>query len=502
MTLVILASIGFFALSISGRGSILRDAATLAIPIGLVFWQSSALLLLALGMPLSVFAIAIVSASAVTLLRLVLIRTVQVDERLWGPRTSPRHLLLDLTVNLAVAATATLFPFALISNDSLILSYMGFLLSSDAGFHPDLSQWYTWGWPIMLPLTSALNDHQDFGYFSPAPLAASLSLTVALLFRAQHRLRHVGAPAANATAIAIAITVFTFSSEISLYNYFYQNHHSLAACFLFLFALCVFDGIPDQRGTNEICLLAAVSLVGLSFSRHEGPFISLILLLLFAERFRNQPNIIFATATLTAIPTCAYLSFLLFHGTVSPGTVLNDRIIIAMMLGYLAFGVLSFALMRRQCLTRALKFSAPMVGLIFLLLHIAGYFKNGAVYWESMSALFSNLFLGSGAWGIAWPVYCVLFILSLALAKRATSLHKLIAYFSLMILTMPAIRDMPFREGLGDSANRMFLHVSPIFSLLLLEIICWLFHAMSAKTLPRALAPSNDFQLMSQQDRQ
>ncbi|BFM16494.1 hypothetical protein R50073_26770 [Maricurvus nonylphenolicus] len=236
-----------------------------------------------------------------------------------------------------------------------------------------------------------------------------------------------------------------------------------------LFVVVLSRGINEGREQNEVGFFVVVTVVGVSMSRHEGAFISLAMILLFAERFRDRAGWVLKVVTVSSAAIVFYLSFLLLNGSDASGVVLSERIILLMILLHVLVPVVLAGIYLLDYNEIILKYNFLLLVIFLLCGQFFGFVFNEEVYIHSLRSLYANLFGGDGFWGSTWFVAITVFTFSLVLSQTIKVEHKLLVIFSLLVLSMPVVRDMPFRTGLGDSANRMFLHVLPVVSLLILD---------------------------------
>ena len=469
--LLLLLSIGLFFGFYFTTFAYRNIAILAAIPIGAILWEFGCITLLLFKMPLTLATCTLTSLLVAATLGIFLNGRALAARGLVSWISEWKNSLIPVIILVIILCIAVYFPKVIISLDSLIIEYMGYLVSEGGASLDELGKWYSWGWPLMLPFVSFSFDSAQLKSFTTLPLAASLSAIALVLYSAFNGLRNARYSFVACIITSALVTLYIFSPEISVYNIPYVNHHSLMSVYLFVFALALSREILDEKNKYEVAMLVVIAVIGVVMARHEGGFISIPMLLLFAERFRSNPDWVLNVVSACVCIILIYLYYLLNNGFTTPGTILSETIILMMMGGHIAVVVLLFVQRRCRSLQPVLHYQFEILLGFLIIVQVLGMIFNSDIYFESIINLVSNLFAGKGWWGNAWYVLVPVYFISALLVKRLTIEHKLIAIVVLMVMSMPAVRDMPFRVGIGDSANRMFLHLLPISSLLIVNML-------------------------------
>lgn len=304
------------------------------------------------------------------------------------------------------------------------------------------------------PLLQTLGAFDDARYSTVAAPILGLAgwvMTVLVL------VRRMSTPTISKLAISklaggSLLTAFLALSNRPLLNLFYINTHGLVAtCVLVL----VYGGWLWVQGNEDWLAPMAVTSAMVVLARAEGGVLVAIIWLVILSHGQRRPSL--RTTWATSVP---FLAGAVWFGVVGLlSNLVRSRsealLILASTLGPLVIAVIGFV---RPRWLRMLEYLAGAIALVVL--GVAAI-ADPQTMTASVSATVSNALLGAGGWGVTWPVLGL--ILLLVLVHGGPEYRRVwtdvLVGFGLMFWLLPFLREGAYREGTGDSGNRMLAHV-------------------------------------------
>lgn len=362
----------------------------------------------------------------------------------------------------AAAAAAGLHAAKLLnlSPDSYRYAQLGSLFESGnmAYAQPTLLLKRLLGVPL-LHAPANLADH--FFLASITPLL-SLATVAILAWYCQKGLQTVHDSLFANWLLPSAAALLLLSNQFFIYNAFYVNGHVLYAAFLLLLAgsgwlyACNADVPRTALATLMICAVPAMI-----FTRPEaGLHVGLALLpVLISTRFPLQLKALLLAALGGSVITWNGFLWLKFiaAGQSAPVSVSG-------MFGLGLCAVMAIPLLFTRipdCLS--LRLLLPLEILLWAGVAVAALL-DPTLFTISITATIKNILLGQGAWGFSLIILGVLVVGILILTD---SPHRIFLRFPLttfipLALLLAHLREIPYRIGMLDSLNRMFVHILPL----------------------------------------
>lgn len=439
----------FLALHLGGAALCLalgpRDrpwlCAALGFPVGLAVFVLLALALLCTGLPYRPEVVAALGAGMVVA---ALIRR-RPDRR------AARVLGVWTAGFAAISAALSSVNLSLLSFDSHAMVMLGRIIGADGRF-ADLVVGELSSWGVFLPVA------QSASAFLPEPYLYSLSPQLGASFIGLfaivlgHGVRAVGVTPLPKRWIALVtaslVTIFFFQ------HHFWLIHNNLASA-VYLFGFVALFWLAETERDPSLLPVAFLCAIAAGLQRVEAPLFALLFVVLATSSSQLPRRAVgFGLAAFVAVITGWYL-MLARHAPVEGQFLTVTRC-------YLIAGVMvaggaawSVAAIRRRAPELALLSCAAALGVAFALQpeHMA----------VSVRAWLINLLL-SGYWGLTWPLLVALLVASTRLPRPP---HGAIFVFglaaSVLLTLLLAYGRTPYRAyHVGDSANRMMLHLLPM----------------------------------------
>jgi hypothetical protein len=263
----------------------------------------------------------------------------------------------------------------------------------------------------------------------------------------------------------LAITCI-YSPYFVIHQVFYVNNHRFHGCMMFLavMEICSFAETknPSPKEQRNYYLTIFGLLGGVVFSRIEGPLAATLLLVLLAET-KKLSGKQFALGTMSFMGFYLVWTLLLWRyrhlsGHVAPiGSFITPfRMLELMVPSVLLCGAYSQQFLRRS--TVAWRYVVILTLLGSLIVHASTRPQH---YAETVSNSLNNL-LFLVPWGAFWPIAGLTVCYSLCTSRnlRESCISFVLIAYPLILLTLSAFRT-PYRQGWGDSGNRMMGHMIP-----------------------------------------
>jgi len=423
--------------------------AALGFIVGLAVYVLVALALLGLGIPYRLSSIAPVGAV------LLVAATVVIVRRGLDPRTG--RVAAGWTAAFALASVAlAVVDVSLLSYDSHVLVMLGGVLGTDGGLAPGTLQELN-AWGVFHPIAQSAATLLGLDYL-PA-LQPHLSLSLIAIFaialadgaRAAWGVRPEPRRVALVTAAVATIFHLTF-------HFVYIHNNLGTAVYLFgyvaLFWLAEVDRDPSLLPVAFLCLIAA------AIHRVEMPLFALMFAVLTTFPTRLPARAVGAGLVAFAVVVGGWYALLARHVPASGYFLTASRcwLVVAVLVAV----VVAWFASRRGPLSRL----TPWTGAIVLggcALALAATFALAPAHMGiSVRNWALNLFV-SEYWGLAWPVLIVAIALASRLAQPPDARIFVVGLPAAVgLILLMAYGRTPYRAiHVGDSANRMMLHLVP-----------------------------------------
>lgn len=375
--------------------------------------------------------------------------------------TSAGYLTLG---TLAVFAVAGLGAFARLTSDSFVyLTIAGGL--ERFGEIPDFSTIEILKRQFVVPAFHTFGVVTGRGYFLPLTTLVVLSGFCLMLWIGAVSLRR---QSVSTTRIALALSlvgIFILSTNRVLYSFFYINSHGMFAAFLIaLVGLVWYATLTEEWSAMPIAALAAAVIVPL---RAEGIIVVAFFLLPVLVSSLTPSRV----RWILVLPLAA--TSVVWNGVVLPRTLPEGSITIssspAVALGIAVALVLLVALTHISVLHRFIRW-VPVAGFVALVLYTAARSTRGTTkLFDTLRAMGANIAV-EGYWSSFWwiaPLILVACVAATRIRHRQILLWGLAAY-PVLLLTFIFLRGSAYREGPGDSGNRMLVHIVFVVGLFLI----------------------------------
>jgi hypothetical protein len=263
-----------------------------------------------------------------------------------------------------------------------------------------------------------------------------------------------------ARLIAVVSVLVLGSSNFVIFHTFYVHTNILEAAFLVNAVGGAWLGLAQKK--SSWLALSLVAWLGFSLGRPEAPLVALLFLMLMISCNVFPWRISLALFLPYLIVVSLWL-VLLGYLIGSGSTFLTPMRIALFLLAYLGAAVMVL-LGEVRWGQRLLSWYPWLLvgGLAFSL--VLMFVTRPAHMLESSVSLLTNLFTLSGRWGAIW--YGIAILSLLALRQRKLPNERIFAAgipaFILLVLGLSYLR-IPYHANWWDSANRMMLHVLPVW---------------------------------------
>lgn len=358
---------------------------------------------------------------------------------------------------------ALLFVFyklnlSFITNDSLYLILFGQDLVQ-SGF----SEWYfaSPGWTgVYIPMVQTIGMlfGQDYVWFIQPVMSIILYISLAY-FGYRSVVRFI----TNkwAAGLLVATTLFIFiSSNLPLAMLVYIHTNLSSGLFLFLGVISLYFAVEDKR--DGWLILSCMSLISFSLLRIENVLVALSVVLIYfssGKLKRNQeikafvPYLIVQSIWLLIVLSQNYVTYL---DTLSKEQIF---IILAACIGMLVL----ISVHRWHFIAKVVGWAGKALPILFLLGWVILGILNQTAFVTNIRSVSLNLFV-TGNWSAFWWVTVGLTIISAFHSRfpQKRILLNIILIFVMIVQILGFFRS-PYHERWFDSANRMMIHIAPLF---------------------------------------
>jgi hypothetical protein len=385
-----------------------------------------------------------------------------------------RGRALGLPLHVAAVVVGALVPLvwsfrvaklARVTPDSFNLMTSGALLARDLldVATPDFLE----DWQIAAGAIHAVaHVNGEFYLRSAGPLAALATLG-ALVWAVERSLSSIPLPRRGIVGVAALAGLVLLTTQRFLYNAFYLNRHVVIAGLLLVCCVAAWGLVRGVIAPpTTLFVLLATALPGLVLGRAETPLVAGIVLLPVLASGSVQRR---HRATLAAILGGVVV---LWNGGLVARYAAAQLPVSTSAAAMLALGLASLTvavLVARGCsLVDPLpRWTLLGVEAALWVAVFAGAALAPEVLRESIASTTANVLRGEGGWGVTLTVLGLLTLLVLLATHEGDRVQlrlPLTAFIPLALLLAYVRADggLPYRVGLGDSFNRMLLHLVPL----------------------------------------
>jgi hypothetical protein len=270
------------------------------------------------------------------------------------------------------------------------------------------------------------------------------------------------------TRLVFLVTGFFFlTTYFIMQQIFYVNGHTAAACIMTILALEIINTKNVESSSATLSNFKAFIIFSLLsaqiFVRIEGILMAEIFLILLTEfRMLTNRQMIIGSGFL------CFLSGIWIFSIFNTEIQVTGHVNLIKMTTLLSPIIFLVILYSSSKLKVHIKYLRPLL-IIALLLGLLFYaFSKPENFAVSNVNIISNLLIGT-PWGLLWSILLV-FSLFIWQSKQSNK-DKLIIYFIVTyfaIVVMLGYFRHPYRNNWKDSANRVFLHIIPLVSYLMM----------------------------------
>lgn len=322
--------------------------------------------------------------------------------------------------------------------------------------------------PIYILPAHALVKYFGQDYCSSFAPLFFLCTICAIVFYVRKHLSDLEVASSPYSYVVCSITgVFFLSTYFILQQFFYVNGHTAAACIMTILGLEIIDNESVKTSSvnlsNSKVFVIFTLLCAQMFVRMEGILMTSIFLLLLAESRTLTVRQMLTGSVVLSILYVMWTFFIFNTGTEETGYVSLTRMIILISPVIFLAIIYSFSKLRDR-----IQYLRPLI-MLALLLGLLFYVYNKPEHYALANVnILSNILVGT-PWGLLWPVLLV-FSIFLFQSKQTREdkliIYVIAIYFALIILL--GYFRFPYRNNWKDSANRVFLHVLPLVSYLMI----------------------------------
>jgi len=340
------------------------------------------------------------------------------------------------------------------TSDSFSIILMSQILSESGLQLWTLNQFTEWGLiaPVFQMASSLLGEGYISGY--QTLLAGSLLIVFSISIY-QAFSRHFKP---SLSYLFTGLSVLIITTIIFVEHAVYIHTNLTAAVYLYVALFAYWNFLQDDK--PEWIILGTAAMIGVGFSRIEGPlYVILFLALAITSKQLKYKHALWIVLPYTIL-SIIWNTYLLFSvdqtGLLSQTNII---IIILSLLGLAAFGILS------KWLPKITSFQFLILGLLTVGT-VAAFLLKPDHMSLSLIHVIQNL-VSRNAWGFTW--FLILLLLPLTLDFNKDSPENRFLIFSitcyLILVVLFAFPREPYRLGKTDSANRMLLQIQPIIFL-------------------------------------
>lgn len=380
--------------------------------------------------------------------------------------------LLVLGAYALMVMTCYRWNLTTMSYDSYYYVLLGGMFVNSAPF-PAFADFFR-SYPIFLVVIQGLL--QFFGKdcaISIGPLFVACVLSY-ITFCCIQRLRGCGI-LAGILGISLLVVVpgALLSSYFLIHQIFYVHNHTVhgALMFLAVMEICLLAALHEEEddGQRAHTLIIFALLGGVAFSRIEGPLIASFILVLLAETKKlTARRFVFGTLVLVAFQLIWALSVWKYRNlsgrVAQAGSFINHDQMFAMMAPPIVVSLAYLVSVARKSI-----WTWRYLVIFFLI----GILIRHAVlrpehHAETLTSMAYNL-LVLVPWGFFWAIAALAACYALRSPRDLRDLYVgyIIVAYPLIVLALATFRT-PYRQGWGDSGNRMMVHLVPFVTYLVL----------------------------------
>jgi hypothetical protein len=420
---------------------------------GSLFWVFANVVVQLSRIPNSPLLIAGVAACGIALLLILSIR-----RGTWRlTKSEARGLLGGALAFAGVSATALNFNLTVISYDSFVQMLFGTYLGE--GMNQYLRESAIWaGWGIFLPAIHAAPVLFGMEYLSAFQPVFWLSFIAAFYYLSVRAIPICCVHARFAPHLSVLTVLALGSSYFVLFQAFYIHNSLPTAAYFLLFTVTAWLAIEENRPAWLV--FSILSLTAFSLCRLENPmYVPVFLSILFGVgRFSWRRQVACALPLLVFLMVWyGFLAYMMGQES----NIISGRIALYFVAGLGAYAV--WVLLSWFSWAHRITLISRWLMLVGAALALIAVFAWQPQHMdESLRAIAKNM-IRFGLWSSLWVLLLVLCVFAPALPSvRSGSLftHSLAIYL-VAILALAAGRT-PYREGCGDSGNRMLTHLAPV----------------------------------------
>ena len=436
-----------------------------SILVGLLGYALNGLILVLIGIPLTRWVmIALVS---VEIIGLVIHQVSQKKLQLMGQSAVWKNYLSVGLAFLGITYFFFLYNFFFVTTDSVYLVVMARNLI-ESGF----SEWFfasPRGMGLFVPLVQTLGIlfGLDYSWFiQPILMGAFLTFFIFFLFRSGQRYIR---KKVWLILLIIGITGLLFSADLIFIMTTYIHTNFNSGLFLFLVVATLYFGIREKN--RAWFFFAGLFLIGFGLMRVENVIIALCLILIISASQHMEPK----AQRSVFLPYLGFqfllLLWILFIDTQTYSDQLSNGQILMTLFGILVIAILLFVQegkFVKQVLYPRIWWLVP-AGLLALIVVLG--ILNPQQLSTNFRVILKNAFI-TGNWGAVWWVITILF--AILPIKVSFFMKRELASFILsffLVLGLLGMFRVPYHDRWFDSANRMIVHIAPVFLFYVFSLI-------------------------------
>ena len=396
-----------------------------------------------------------------------------------------QFLLILSVFSLTIFFTSN-FNFSNATNDSYgqivsgkYLAHSGLLWSSRQTFLSSSG--------IFLPIILSNELFLNVSYFQTLSPVIAVSLLFCYSSLTYNFLREI-TNKKNAIFSVILSTILLFRPYIISYYSTYLHVNLMVSLFLFIGTVTSF--LYARTKEHQWLFLSFLAFVASALSRVEGPFYSLIFIMLLSinPKIRYKIRLKF-TISYVVIITLWYLNIARLIGDYS--YILNSSRIFAI-IGIHILWIIVMMLLEKLKIPSSIKNNLDRYMLfVFLLTLVFAFLIKPEHMLTSAEHFFTNLYR-QGNWSMAWVLITILLVFSIQL-KLPSDYRRLITGIICcicFILLLSFLRSS-YRLDWTDSGNRMMVHLYPLV-IFCITIIYNYFNQQTSKKLNSGVFDTRD----------
>lgn len=385
-----------------------------------------------------------------------------------------RQMLLIFVLFVAVIAIISMFNFVSVSNDSIIQLLVAKGLAENQVTDAVLQQFGDWG--LMLPVLHAAAFWSGSSAYITIQTAFGFTLVGTLWHVCQLGLRRISSTTTTRRWLPIAILLLLASNYFVVFQSVYVHNSIFSAAYMLPAIILLW--LAHSEADENLLYPACALFLGFALTRTESVlFVGLFVFI--AITYKRFSVGVWWRAMLPYV-----VMLLLWHlwllVIVQPDAIIltTERVLILIAV-IVATYLLPFGLLlglNDGSLRRFQQVILWAMLLVWIALTIVAPYH---MLWSTFNSVRNLILSGLNWWGVIW----IAVFLSLWSLRHIRDIpyHRILTYsiIGFFLLTwLLGFPRTPYRNGWGDSSNRMFTHVLPIILFYLsLKIDKWL-HAL------------------------